>query len=65
VRFRLRHVQVPPATELLATLWGDEVLEGQVVAHSRAEGNERCVVVKVPGLDQLIVVLTTDLLSPP
>jgi hypothetical protein len=63
VRFRLRDVQLPPAESLLATLWGDQVLEGVVVAHSRASGDERCVVVKVPELDQLIVVMAADLLT--
>jgi hypothetical protein len=63
VRFRLRDIQLPAAESLLATLWGDQVLEGMVVAHSRAAGDERCVVVKVPDLDQLIVVMATDLLT--
>jgi hypothetical protein len=63
VRFRLRDVQLPAAESLLATLWGDQVLEGVVVAHSRASGDERCVVVKVPELDQLIVVMAADLLA--
>jgi hypothetical protein len=63
VRFRLRDARLPPANELLALLWGDQVLEGHVVAQSRAEGDELCVVVKDSGVDQLVVVSKTNLLA--
>jgi hypothetical protein len=63
VRFRLRDVCVPPASELLAALWGDHVLEGQIVARSRTDGDADCVVVKVPGMDQMVVVSSADLLA--
>jgi hypothetical protein len=63
VRFRLRDARVPPAHELVAALWGDQVLEGQVVGQSRAEGDDVCVVVRLSGLDQLVVVSLEKLLS--
>jgi hypothetical protein len=63
VRFRLRDARVPPAHELMVALWGDHVLEGQVVGHSRAEGDDTCVVVRLSGLDQLVVVSLGKLLA--
>jgi hypothetical protein len=65
VRFRLRDVYLPPANELLAALCGDRVLQGEVVARSRSEGDAACVVVKVEGLEQLLVVSADNLLAVP
>jgi hypothetical protein len=62
VRFRLRDARLPPAHELLVALWGDHVLEGQVVGSSRAEGDQTCVVIRLSGLDQLVVVSREKLL---
>ena len=62
-RFRLRDVCVPPPHELLAQLWGDHILEGEIVARSRTDGDVDCVVVKVPGMDQMVVVSVADLLA--
>jgi hypothetical protein len=56
VRFRLRDACVPPANELLAALWGDHVLEGQIVGRSRTSADGDFVVVKVRGMEQLVVV---------
>ena len=64
VSFRLRDVVLPPAHELLATVCGDRELCGQVIARSRGEGDEPCVIVKVPGLEQLVVVSAQKLLPP-
>jgi hypothetical protein len=63
VRFRLRDVCLPPPHELLDALWGDHVLEGEIVARSRTAGDVDCVVVKVPGMDQMVVVSVADLLA--
>jgi hypothetical protein len=54
---------VPPPHELLAQLWGDHILEGEIVARSRSDGDVDCVVVKVPGMDQMVVVSVADLLA--
>ena len=62
VRFRIRDVWLPHANELLDAIWGGRVLEGKVVARSRADEDGDCVVVKVADVDQLIVVSTTSLL---
>lgn len=56
VRFRVRDVALPPANELLDALWGDRLLEGQVVARSRSAADGDCVVVQILGSDRLVVV---------
>jgi hypothetical protein len=65
VRFRVRDVCVPPASELLVALWGNEVLEGRIIARSPAAvgAHGEQVVIKVPGLEQMLVVSTEHLLG--
>jgi hypothetical protein len=61
VRFRARDVRVPPASELLDALWGENVLEGRVVARSRTDGGD-CIVVQLEH-GRLVVVDTACLLD--
>jgi hypothetical protein len=47
----------------MAALWGDQVLQGEIVGRSRADGEETCVVVRIAGLDQMVVVSEANLLT--
>jgi hypothetical protein len=62
VQFRLRDVCLPTPVELLTELWGDHVLEGEIVARSRGDDDGDCVVVKLAGVDRLVVVAAESLL---
>lgn len=63
VRFRLRDIRIPPPSELLDALWGDQVLEGHLVSCSRTDEGGMCAVVKVSGMKQMVVVPMDSLLS--
>jgi hypothetical protein len=57
VRFRVRDIHIPSADDVLAELFGDQELAGQVVATS----GEAYVAVQIPGLERLVVVPTARL----
>jgi len=61
VRFRVRDVHVPLPDDLLVELYGDRILEGRVVGRSRDAPGDEGVVVRVEGLDLLVVVDTRGL----
>jgi hypothetical protein len=61
VRFRLRSVFVPPPAELVQLLYGDQLLEGVVVGRSRNRRDGDQVVIKLDGLDALLVVPEREL----
>lgn len=61
VRFRLRSVFVPPPAELLQLLYGEQLLQGVVVGRSRNQRDGDQVVIKLDGLDALLVVPETAL----
>ena len=62
VRFRLCDARLPPPHELMALLLSDHVMTGEVVGRSRGVGEDSCVVVRIAGLDQMVVVSEQNLL---
>jgi hypothetical protein len=57
VRFKLRDVCIPDLAELLDTLYGDQVVEGQVVDVSGSSNpHEGFAVVRLVGVDKPVVV---------
>jgi hypothetical protein len=57
VRFRISDVFIPSSRELVADLWGRELLEGEVLqlSESGVSGREYAVV-KVAGMQRLVIV---------
>ena len=63
-RFKLRDVCIPPVDELLALLYGEEIVEGTVVdASNSGTKRQAFVVVQLSGVDTLVVVPTELILS--
>ena len=46
----------------MALLLSDHVMTGEVVGRSRGVGEDSCVVVRIAGLDQMVVVSEQNLL---
>ena len=64
VHFMLRDVYIPPADELLATLYGEQVVEGTVVdASSSGPKRQAFVVVQLAGVDTPVVIPLELILS--
>ena len=65
VRFRIAHVLVPPAEELMRELFGNDLLQGSVVAEISADGHQFThVAVTVDGLCDPVIVSRSQLLAP-
>jgi hypothetical protein len=63
VHFMLRDVYIPPADELLATLYGKQVVEGTVVdASSSGTKRQAFVVVQLAGVVDTPVVVPLELI---
>ena len=62
VRFRVADVFAPPAPDLMASLYADRVLEGEVVSTATHREMGVCVVVKIDGCDEPVIVAMESLL---
>ena len=64
VHFRIRDVYIPEAEKLVMKLHGDDLLQGTVVDVTRGEGSDACyAMIKVPGLDEKLIVRLDELLG--
>ncbi|MEO8181735.1 MAG: hypothetical protein ABI895_23125 [Deltaproteobacteria bacterium] len=61
VRFRIGDVFAPPAEDLLAALFADRILEGEIVSNASHDAFGPCAVVKVREFDHLVIISTQDL----
>ena len=62
VRFRIGDVFTPLAEDLLAALFADQILEGEIVSNASHDAFGPCAVVKLREFDHLVVIATQDLL---
>jgi hypothetical protein len=66
VQFKIRDVYHPDPTQVLADLYGDDLLTGKVVALSDSGMHKDAfAVVEVDGIDELIIVPVEHVLSTP
>jgi len=66
VQFKIRDVYHPNPTQVLADLYGDDLLTGKVVALSDSGmQKDAFVVVEVEGIDELMIVPVEHILSTP
>ena len=65
VRFRIRDIFAPTAEEVLDLLFGDRMLEGQVVGTTMHNQDGPCALVRVAGLLHPVIVPRGSLVSDP
>ena len=64
VHFRIRDVYIPEPQQLLATLHGEDLLQGRVIEISQGTGmTQSYVVVEVEGLEHPVIVAAENVLG--